>query len=152
MQLAVIEFARNVANIKDANSTEFDENTPNPVIDLMRNQIDIVNLGGTMRLGNYECKIKPDTLAYQAYQVDTVLERHRHRYEFNNNYKDVLTKEGLIISGVNEEHDLVEIIELKDHPFFVATQAHPEFKSRPYRAHPLFREFIKAAYKKAYNK
>lgn len=152
MQLAVIEFARNVANLKDANSTEFDESTSNPIISIMESQQGLVDKGGTMRLGNYECKIKPNTLAYSTYNSDCVLERHRHRYEFNNKYLEALTSKGLVISGINEEFDLVEIVELKDHPCFIATQAHPEFKSRPNRPHPLFKVLIRAAYNKTYNK
>jgi CTP synthase len=146
MQLAVIEFARNVVGLKDANSTEFSHTTASPVIDLMAEQKKIVDLGGTMRLGNYSCKVKVGTKAYEAYGQEEVLERHRHRYEFNNKYLDVLTQNGLVISGINEATNLVELVELSDHPFFVATQAHPEFKSRPNRPHPLFREFVKAAY------
>ncbi len=147
MQLAVIEFARNVCNIEDANSTEFKPNTLNPVIDLMENQKAIINMGGTLRLGNYECKLIKNTLAYKDYKNDTILERHRHRYEFNNAYKEVLEENGLIISGINEKANLVEIIELKSHPHFIACQFHPEFKSRPTKPHPLFLSFIEAANK-----
>lgn len=147
MQLAVIEFARNVCKIEDASSTEFDSLCKNPVIDLMADQKSIINMGGTLRLGNYECSLKENTLAYKDYQEKNILERHRHRYEFNNKYKEELEKNGLIISGINTRANLVEIIELKDHPHFIACQFHPEFKSRPNRSHPLFKSFIEAANK-----
>lgn len=146
MQLAVIEFARNILNL-DATSTEFDTTTSNPVIDLMADQKSISNMGGTLRLGNYECSIVKDTLASKLYKSDKILERHRHRYEFNNAYREELSKNGLIISGINEINNLVEIVELKDHPYFIACQFHPEFKSRPTRPHPLFDGFIKASVK-----
>ncbi|MEQ2128724.1 CTP synthase [Caldanaerobacter subterraneus KAk] len=144
MQCAVIEFARNVAGLKGANSTEFDPNTPHPVIDLMPEQKDIDEKGGTMRLGVYPCKVIEGTKAYEAYKDELVYERHRHRYEFNNQYRELLTSKGLVISGLSPDERLVEIIELKDHPYFVATQFHPEFKSRPLKPHPLFRDFVKA--------
>ena len=147
MQLAVIEFARNVCNLKNASSTEFNEICEDPIIDLMADQKQVINMGGTLRLGNYECKIQPDSLAYNLYGQERILERHRHRYEFNNKYKDLLEKKGIVFSGVNEASNLVEIIELKDHPFFIACQFHPEFKSRPTRCHPLFDGFIKASLK-----
>jgi len=157
MQLACIEFARNVAKLKNANTTEIDPKTENPIIDLMPEQKILIQekrYGGSMRLGAYPCKLITGTKAYQAYGEDLpagrqeiISERHRHRFEFNNAYRNVLTKNGLVISGVNAERDLVEIIELKDHPFFVGTQFHPEFKSRPLTSHPLFKEFIKAAIK-----
>ena len=147
MQLAVIEFARNVAGIKDASSTEFDEMCKNPVIDLMADQKSISNMGGTLRLGNYECSIKKDSLASKLYKEEKILERHRHRYEFNNAYREEFEKNGLVISGINDVNNLVEIIEIKDHPFFIACQFHPEFKSRPTRPHPLFDGFIKASIK-----
>lgn len=147
MQLAVIEFARNVASLKGAHSSELNSSTDYPVIDLMPEQKDIDTLGGTMRLGLYPCKIKEDTKAFEIYNDEIIYERHRHRYEFNNEYRDKLEEEGLIISGVSPDERLVEMIELKDHPWFVAVQYHPEFKSRPTKAHPLFREFIKAAIK-----
>lgn len=145
MQLAVIEFARNVCHIKEASSTEFKDNCSEPVIDLMGDQKAVVNMGGTLRLGNYSCHLKKDTLAYQDYQTEHILERHRHRYEFNNTYKTILEQNGMIFSGINEESNLVEIIELKDHNHFIACQFHPEFKSRPTRPHPLFNSFIKAS-------
>ena len=145
MQLSVIEFARNVCNLPMATSTEFDSSTKEPVIDLMADQKSIVNKGGTLRLGNYECTIKKDTLAYQDYKQEKILERHRHRYEFNNDYLDVLAQHGMVFSGINEKSDLVEIIELPKHKHFIACQFHPEFKSRPTRPHPLFDSFIKAS-------
>ena len=147
MQIAVIEYARNVLKIEDATSTEFDSFTNNPVIDLMADQKAISNMGGTLRLGNYECTIKKDTLASKLYKEEKILERHRHRYEFNNAYKEKMEENGLIISGINDVNNLVEIIELKDHPFFIASQFHPEFKSRPTKPHPLFDGFIKASAK-----
>ncbi len=151
MQLAVVEFARNVCKLKRAHSTEFDPKTKYPVIDILPEQKILLQkrqYGGTMRLGNYECEIKAGTIAWRAYGGQKeVLERHRHRYEFNNKFREILEKKGLVISGLNPERNLVEIVELKDHPFFVATQFHPEFKSRPLNPHPLFLEFIKAAIK-----
>lgn len=152
MQIAIIEFARNVAGLKDANSTEFNENTPHPVIDLLSSQTNIDTLGGTMRLGAYPCTLKEGTLASKAYKTDTVQERHRHRYEVNNKYIQTLTSNGLIISGTSPNGNLVEIIELKEHPWFVGVQFHPEFKSRPNRPHPLFADFVGAALKYKENK
>jgi len=145
MQCAVIEFARNVCGMKDADSTEFNQKTKHPVIDLMPDQKSIMDMGGTMRLGAYPCKITKGTLLYKAYKEDIVNERHRHRYEFNNVYRFQLSEAGLVLSGIYPKSNLVEVVELKDHPWFVATQFHPEFKSRPNRAHPLFRDFITAA-------
>ena len=145
MQLSVIEFARNVCGIEDANSTEFDPVCKNPIIDLMSDQKSVVNMGGTLRLGNYECSLMKDTLAYSDYKKDKILERHRHRYEFNNEYKDILEKHGLVFSGKNDQADLVEIIEFPKHKHFIACQFHPEFKSRPTKPHPLFDSFIKAS-------
>jgi CTP synthase len=145
LQCAVIEFARNVCQLKNANSTEFSPDTPYPVINLMESQRAIKLKGGTMRLGAYKCKVKRGTKAYAAYCKDNVSERHRHRWELNNRYRARLEKNGLIFSGLNEELNLIEIIEMKDHPWFVASQFHPELKSRVNRAHPLFREFISAA-------
>ena len=147
LQCAVIEFARNICGLKDANSTEFNKKTTYPVIELMESQKAIKRKGGTMRLGAYDCKVKPGTKTYAAYRKKQVSERHRHRWEVNNRYRDRLEKNGMIISGVNEELNLVEIIELTDHPWYVAGQFHPELKSRVSKAHPLFREFIKAAVK-----
>ena len=145
MQLAVVEFARNVLGLKDAHSSELNADTTNPVIDLMPEQKDIEDMGGTMRLGIYPCKVYSGTKAKEAYGEEVIYERHRHRYEFNNIFRDKLTEAGLIISGISPDERLVEIIELKDHPWYVAAQFHPEFKSRPTRPHPLFRDFIKAA-------
>jgi len=148
LQLAVIEFSRNVYGIKDATSREFDAKAKNPVIDLMEEQKELMekkNYGGTMRLGAWDCDIKKGTIASKAYKTDKISERHRHRYEVNNQYRDLLVSKGLSIAGINTKKDLVEIIELKDHPFFVAVQFHPELKSRPLFPHPLFKEFIKVA-------
>jgi CTP synthase len=147
MQTAVIEFARNVLGFKNANSTEFNPDTKHPVISLLKEQRKIRQYGGTMRLGAYQCKIKRNSLAWKAYRKEIVYERHRHRYEFNNNYKKVFEEAGMIVSGVYPKKNLVEIVELKNHPWFVACQFHPEFKSRPLSAHPLFREFISHALK-----
>jgi len=144
MQCAVIEFARNVAGLDDAHSTEFDTDTPYPVIDLMPDQ-EGLEKGGTMRLGAYRCALRAGTVARAAYNDETAMERHRHRFEFNNKFRDVLIEKGMVIGGTNPERDLVEIIELHDHPFFVGVQFHPEFKSKPTRPHPLFREFVAAA-------
>ena len=135
----------------DANSTEFDENSTCPVIDMMEEQKKINNMGGTMRLGAYPCKIKEGTLAYEAYKDTNISERHRHRYEVNNEYRDILTSAGAIISGTSPDDFLVEMIELENHPWFLGCQFHPEFKSRPYKAHPLFKSFIKAAKNKKQN-
>lgn len=147
LQCAVIEFARNVCGLKNANSTEFDPKTSAPVIDLMESQRAIKRKGGTMRLGAYNCQLKVGTKAFAAYRKKQVSERHRHRWEVNNRYRDRLTKNGMIFSGINDELNLVEIIELPDHPWFVAGQFHPELKSRVGKAHPLFREFVKASIK-----
>ena len=129
----------------DANSTEFDEDCPCPVIDMMEEQKKIKNMGGTMRLGAYPCKIKEGTIAYEAYKEEQVSERHRHRYEVNNEYRDVLTDYGAVISGTSPDDFLVEMIELENHPWFLGCQFHPEFKSRPNSPHPIFKSFIKAA-------
>lgn len=145
MQLSVIEFARNVCNLEDANSTEFDPLCKNPIIDLMTNQKAISNMGGTLRLGNYNCKILKNTLAFRDYKDENIKERHRHRYEFNNKYKNLLEENGMVFSGINEESNLVEIVEIPKHKHFIASQFHPEFKSRPTRPHPLFDSFIKAS-------
>ena len=145
MQLSVIEFARNVCNIKEANSTEFDEVCKEPIIDLMSDQKSIINMGGTLRLGNYECTLKDKSIAKECYGQDKILERHRHRYEFNNKYRELLEEKGMVFSGVNEKANLIEIIELPSQKFHVACQFHPEFKSRPTRPHPLFDRFIKAS-------
>ncbi len=145
MQVAVIEFTRNVLGLKKANSMEFDEKTPEPVIALMDEQRNIVQKGGTMRLGAYTCSLKPGTLARRAYGADVVSERHRHRYEVNNEYVARLEKAGMVISGWNPKRGLVEVTELKRHPWFLGVQCHPEFQSKPNRAHPLFASFIAAA-------
>ncbi len=147
LQLAAIEFARNVCQLKKANSREFDELVAEPVIDIMEEQKKIINLGGTMRLGNYDCEIKKNTLASKLYKEKQIEERHRHRYEFNNKYIEIFEKNGIVFSGVNKASNLIEILEYKNHPFFIACQFHPEFKSRPIRSHPLFRGFIKASKK-----
>ncbi|HWJ76897.1 MAG TPA: CTP synthase [Niallia sp.] len=149
MQVASIEFARNVLGWKDAHTSEIDENTTHPVIDLLPEQKDVEDLGGTLRLGLYPCKLKEGTRAYEAYQDEVVYERHRHRYEFNNQYRQEMEKAGFIFSGTSPDGRLVEIIELKDHPWFVASQFHPEFISRPTRPQPLFREFIGASIRMA---
>jgi len=145
MQTATIEFARNVCKMDGANSTEMDANTPYNVIDYLPEQYEGIAMGGTLRLGLYNCDLLPGSIAHKAYGTLQIKERHRHRYEFNNIYKEQLEKCGLVFSGINPETGLAEIIELKEHPFFVATQFHPEFLSRPQRPHPLFREFISAA-------
>ena len=145
MQCAIIDFARHICGLKGANSTEFNKRTKHPVIDLMESQKAIKIKGGTMRLGAYDCNIKPGTKTFAAYRSKKISERHRHRYEVNNRYRNKLEKKGLIISGFNEDLGVVETIEISDHPWFVAGQFHPELKSRVTRAHPLFREFIKAA-------
>ncbi|MGB3057377.1 MAG: CTP synthase [Candidatus Omnitrophota bacterium] len=147
MQTAVIEFARNVCGLKKANSSEFNKKTRHPVISLLEEQKKIKAKGGTMRFGQYLCKIKQGTKSSAAYGKDKMMERHRHRYEYNNSYRDVMKKKGMVFSGVHPKGDLVEIIELKGHPWFVACQFHPEFQSKPDRAHPLFRDFVKAAIK-----
>jgi len=149
MQMAVIEFARNVLNLKDANSTEMDENTPDPVISLMESQKSVSDKGGTMRLGSWECQIQPDTLAHRIYAAETIHERHRHRYEFNDQYRKMMTDAGMIASGINPDTGLVEIVELTDHPWFVGVQYHPEYKSTVANPHPLFVNFIEAALKYA---
>lgn len=149
MQCAVIEFARNVCGLERANSTEFDEKTPDPVIHLLPGQENIKNMGGTMRLGVYPCKVKNNSFAHRAYKKNMVVERHRHRYEFNNEYQEMFEEKGLVISGIYPQEGLAEIIELKNHPWFVGCQFHPEFKSKPINANPLFAEFVKAAVKKS---
>jgi len=145
LQCAVIEFTRNVLGLKEANSSEFDPDTDDPVIDLMMDQKDVKEKGGTMRLGSYNCRLKKGTKAYKAYAKADITERHRHRFEFNDNYKDMLEKAGMSITGINPEKGLAEIVEIDKHPWFVAVQFHPEFKSRPENPHPLFREFVKAS-------
>ncbi len=148
MQLATIEFARNVLGYKDAHSTEVDPDTTHPIIDLMPDQKNVENIGGTLRLGVYPCKLKEDTKSMSIYNDEIIYERHRHRYEFNNEYRERIEEKGLIIAGVSPDDSLVEMVELKDHPWFIGVQFHPEFKSRPTKAHPLFKDFIAACIKK----
>ena len=151
LQLAVIEFGRNVCGLKGAHTTEVNKNTKHPLIHTLPEQLVNIQekrMGGSMRLGAYTCEISQGTKAHKAYGVKLISERHRHRYEVNNDFREHLEKKGLVVSGINPERNLIEIIELKNHPFFVATQFHPEFKSRPLNPHPLFREFIKSALKK----
>ena len=145
MQIAVIEYARNVLGMEGAHSTELDPSAPYGVISLMPEQADVDDLGGTMRLGLYPCKLGENTKAHDAYKDELIFERHRHRYEFNNEYREQMVGSGLILSGLSPDERLVEIVELRDHPWFLGCQFHPEFKSRPNRPHPLFRDFIKAA-------
>ena len=146
LQCAVIEFARNVCGISDANSTEFSQTTKNPVIDLLPNQdLEADDVGASMRLGTYPCKIQPDTMAKDIYKNEIIYERHRHRYEVNNKFRNELESKGLVFSGLSPDEDLVEMIELKDHPYFVASQFHPEFKSRPWDPAPMFNSFIAAS-------
>jgi CTP synthase len=145
MQMAVIEFARNVCGLEGANSSEFDEKSPHPVIDLMEEQQDVTEKGGTMRLGAYPCRLQDGSKAHEAYGSKEISERHRHRFEFNNKYRDELQEKGMILSGLAPDGSLVEVVELPDHPWFVGCQYHPEFKSRPLDPHPLFQAFVKAA-------
>ncbi|MEG3908075.1 CTP synthase [Microcoleus sp. w1-18aA5] len=145
MQCAVIEWARHIAQLEDANSAEFDPDTSNPVINLLPEQQDVVDLGGTMRLGLYPCRVNPDTLAFKLYQKEVIYERHRHRYEFNNAYRNLFLESGYAVSGTSPDGRLVEMIEFPNHPFFIACQFHPEFQSRPSTPHPLFQGFIQAA-------
>jgi CTP synthase len=149
MQVMAVEFARHVNKIADANSTEIDPYTPNPVISLLSEQKEVQDMGGTMRLGAYTCKLSPGTHAVKAYGSETISERHRHRYEFNNKYRGEMEKKGFVVAGVLEDGNLCEIAEVKDHPWMVGVQFHPEFKSKPTHPHPLFRDFVKAmiAYK-----
>jgi CTP synthase len=144
LQCAVIEFARNVDKLADANSTEFDRNTPYPVVAMLDEQFAVTDKGGTMRLGSYDCVLMPGSLAQQAYKATDVKERHRHRYEFNNQFRSQFEANGLIVTGTSPNGKLVEIVELRDHPWFLAVQCHPEFKSKPTKAHPLFQGFIHA--------
>jgi CTP synthase len=146
LQCAVIEYARNVCGINEANSSEFSQNTKDFVIDLLPNQdLDKDDVGASMRLGTYPCKITKNTITSEIYKDEVIYERHRHRYEVNNKYREVLEKNGLIFSGLSPDNNLVEMIELKDHPFFVASQFHPEFKSRPWEPAPMFDKFIQSA-------
>ncbi|MCD6454960.1 MAG: CTP synthase [Candidatus Aminicenantes bacterium] len=148
MQIATIEFARHVADLESANSEEFDPTTPHKILILLPNLKGVYQLGGTMRLGAYRCEIKKPSLAFQAYKKTVIWERHRHRYEFNPEYKETLVKHGLKVTGEHKESGLVEIIEMPDHPWFLGCQFHPEFKSNPFNPHPLFVEFVKAAKRK----
>jgi CTP synthase len=149
MQLMVVELARHVLGVDDVNSTEFDRSTRHPVIDLMPDQRGVVDMGGTMRLGLYPCHLQPGTRAAGAYGVPIVQERHRHRFEFKNAYREVLQQAGMVFSGISPDGRLVEIAEMKDHPFMLGTQFHPEFLSRPNRPHPLFVAFMRAVKGKA---
>jgi CTP synthase len=146
MQCAVIEYAQNVCGLKNANSTEFDASTPYPVIYKLRDLLGIDTIGGTMRLGAYPANLKPGSLANRIYNTDVISERHRHRYEFNRQFEQVLTDHGLVIAGVSPDKNFVEIVELPNHPWFLGCQFHPEFKSKPLAAHPLFASFINASY------
>jgi CTP synthase (UTP-ammonia lyase) len=149
MQMACVEFARHVVGYEDANSAEIDPKTPHNIIDLMSDQEDVTNMGGTQRLGAYPCKLKPGTIAAAAYDnQDLIHERHRHRYEFNNDYRDVFEKHGMVFSGTSPDNRLVEVVEIPEHKFFVAAQYHPEFLSRPNRPEGLFKAFVKAASEK----
>ena len=148
MQLSLIEIARDVLNLKDANSTEFDSKAPYKIIDYLPDQYEGIKLGGTMRLGEYDCKVLKDTLAYSLYNKDLIKERHRHRYEFNNDFKKEFEQNGVVFSGINPQTHLCEMIELKNHPYFIACQFHPEFLSRPLQPHPLFLGLVKAAIKR----
>jgi CTP synthase len=144
MQMAVIEYARNVLNLSDANSIEMDDSTKNPVIAIMEDQKNITQMGGTMRLGSWECKLKDGSKIHEIYNSQTIHERHRHRYEYNNKYKEQLEAAGLISTGINPDTGLVETIELKDHPWFIGVQYHPEYKSTVANPHPLFVGFVEA--------
>ncbi len=145
MQCAVVEFARNVLELEGAASVEVDPETPHPVIDMMEDQKKITMMGGTMRLGAYDCKLEPGSLAFKAYGTQDIKERHRHRYEFNDVYRQKMKENGLVATGINPNTGLVEIVELKDHPWFVGVQFHPELKSTVENPHPLFVSFVKAA-------
>ena len=145
MQLAIVEFTRNVVGYNDAHSIELDPSTTHPVIALMPDQNGVEDIGGTLRLGSYPCVLDKASKAYALYGEETIYERHRHRYEVNNDFRAVLTEKGMLLSGLSPDGRIVEMCELPDHPFFVATQAHPELKSRPNRPHPLFKGFVEAA-------
>ena len=145
MQIAIIEFARDVLGMADANSAEIDPSTTHPVIDILPEQKDVTDMGGTMRLGQYPCTLNPESKAYGLYGASMIYERHRHRYEVNNDYRPDLLNGGMIFAGTSPDNHIVEMVEIPDHPWFVAGQFHPEFKSRPNRPHPLFRGFVTAA-------
>lgn len=151
MQIAVMSYARNVLGYADANSSEFDPDSTHPVIDLMESQQGISKKGGTMRLGAYPCKIRPDTIMASAYGEEMISERHRHRYEFNNNFREEIENKGMQITGTSPTGELVETVEIPNHPFYIGVQFHPEFKSRPNRAHPLFKAFVAASLKRSQN-
>jgi CTP synthase len=146
MQCATIEYARHVCGIEDADSTEFDPDTPNPVIFKLRDLLGVEDLGGTMRLGAYDCELAPGSLAESVYGSHLISERHRHRYEFNPAYQDVLAENGLVFSGQSPDGKFIEMIELAEHPWFLGCQFHPELKSKPLSPHPLFASFVRAAY------
>ena len=152
MQIAIIEFARNVLNMQGANSAEINPETPFPLIDILPEKKNISNLGGTLRLGQYPCILNEKSKSYQLYGEKEIFERHRHRYEVNNDYRDSLLQGGMIFAGTSPDNHIVEMIELPDHPWFVACQFHPEFKSRPNKPHPLFRGFVTAAAERMKNK
>ena len=152
MQMAVVEFARNVCGLERANSTEFDLQTAHPVIHLMEEQKAIDTKGGTMRLGTYPCVLQNETLAAKLYGRERIAERHRHRYEFNNSYRAEFGARGMVLSGLSPDSTLVEIIELRGHPFYLASQFHPEFQSKPHQPHPLFKGFIAAAHARLHQK
>jgi CTP synthase len=147
MQTMAIEFSRNVLGLTGANSTEFDTDTAHPVISLLEEQREVKNLGGTMRLGSYPCRMSKGTRASRAYAEKVIFERHRHRYEFNNRYRESFVKHGMVLAGLSPDEALVEILELKNHPWMIGVQFHPEFRSRPTAAHPLFRDFVAASLK-----
>ena len=147
MQLAIVEFARNVLGLTDAHSAELDPSTLHPVIHLMPEQNGIADIGGTLRLGSYPCVLNKDSKAYQLYGEEIIHERHRHRYEVNNDFRNELSHHGMLLSGISPDGRIVEMIELPSHPWFIATQAHPELKSRPNKPHPLFQGFIEASLK-----
>ena len=149
MQLMVVEFMRNVVGLKDAHSLEFDKDTQNPVINLMESQVGVEDKGGTMRLGKYPCTLDVNTNSYNAYKENLIYERHRHRFEFNNDYREIANKNGLKIAGVSPDSKLVEIVELEKHMWGVGVQFHPELKSRPNRPHPLFKALVEKAIEKS---
>jgi len=152
MQCAVIEYARSILGLEMANSSEFDQNNPYPVIDLLPEQRAVKDKGGSMRLGAYPCSIVEGTLAHRIYGSTEISERHRHRFEFNNDFRDKLISKGLVVSGASPDGKLVEIIELKHHPWFLGTQFHPEYHSRPHKPHPVFTAFIEAALKRKFGR
>ena len=152
MQLSIVEFARDVIGYKDAHSMELNPDTTHPVIHIMEDQIGIEDIGGTLRLGSYPCVLKEDSLAYRLYGTKEIHERHRHRYEVNNDYREVLEANGMSLCGLSPDSRIVEMVEIPSHPWFIATQAHPELKSRPNRPHPLFKGFVEAALAKQHEK